>query len=154
MNPRSLNSITQQNALPVKYSNVLRGILVSASALVFLFATACGARHVVSAHPPAGGEISAMPPAIVIGFVGGFIAHDNPVHSEVQLAARLRKEYPTGVGVETFESYRGKRARRTILHLLDTNHDGTLSSVEKENARIIIYGHSGRFGVHRSCGCA
>ena len=52
-------------------------------------------------------KLPQLPPAIVIGFVGGFIAHDNPVHSEVQLAARLRKEYPTGVDVETFESYRG-----------------------------------------------
>jgi hypothetical protein len=74
--------------------------------------------------------------------VGGFIAHDNPVHSEVQLAARLHKEYPIGVDVETFESYRGERAHRRILTLLDTNHDGTLTTEEKQNARIIIYGHS------------
>jgi hypothetical protein len=31
---------------------------------------------------------------------------------------------------------------RRILHLLDTNHDGALSPVEKQHARIIIYGHS------------
>ena len=37
-----------------------------------------------------------MPPVIVIGFVGGFIKRDNPIHSEVQLAARLRKAYPFG----------------------------------------------------------
>ena len=50
-----------------------------------------------------------MPPVIVIGFVGGFIRHDNLAHSEVQLAARLRQAYPLGVEVETFESYhRGK----------------------------------------------
>ena len=53
-----------------------------------------------------------MPPVIVIGFVGGFIKHDNPVHSEVQLAARLRKAYPMGVDVETFESYHGEKARK------------------------------------------
>ncbi len=47
-----------------------------------------------------------MPPVIVIGFLGGFIKHDNLVYSEVQLAARLRKAYPIGVDVETFESYR------------------------------------------------
>jgi hypothetical protein len=84
----------------------------------------------------------AMPPALVIGFVGGFIKHDDPVHSEVQLAARLRKAYPTGVDVETFESYHGENARKKILRLLDTNHDGTLTSSEKQNARIILYGHS------------
>ena len=83
-----------------------------------------------------------MPPVIVIGFVGGFIKHDNLVHSEVQLAARLRKAYPVGVDVETFESYHGKEARKKVLSLLDTNHDGTLTPDEKQNGRIIIYGHS------------
>ncbi|MGC2195521.1 MAG: hypothetical protein WA628_12660, partial [Terriglobales bacterium] len=87
-------------------------------------------------------EAARAPTAIVIGFVGGFISHDNLVHSEVQLAARLRKAYPLGVDVETFESYRRDKARKKVLELLDTNHDGTLSSDEKQNARIIIYGHS------------
>src|SRR5713101_3896375 len=86
--------------------------------------------------------VSATPPVIVVGFLGGFIAHDNPVHSEVQLAARLRKEYPSGVDVETFENHHGEIAQREILKLLDTNHDGTLTVEEKQNARIIIYGHS------------
>jgi hypothetical protein len=83
-----------------------------------------------------------MPPVIVIGFVGGFIKHDNLVHSEVQLAGRLRKAYPTGVDVETFESYRGKKARKKVVSLLDTNHDGILDPNEKQNAHIVIYGHS------------
>src|ERR1700737_1308059 len=86
--------------------------------------------------------VSATPPVIVVGFLGGFIKHDNLVHSEVQLAARLRKEYPAGVDVETFESYRGEKARQKILELLDTDHDGTLSAEEKKDARIILYGHS------------
>lgn len=81
------------------------------------------------------------PPVIVIGFVGGFIKHDNLIHSEVQLAARLRTAYPS-VDVETFESYRGEKARTRVLSLLDTNHDGTLTPAEKQNSRIIIYGHS------------
>src|SRR5580693_6410085 len=85
---------------------------------------------------------SALPPAIVIGFVGGVIRHDDLVHSEVQLAARLRKAYPSGVDVETFESYNGENARKKILTLLDTNHDGALTPGEKQNARIILYGHS------------
>ena len=83
-----------------------------------------------------------MPQAIVIGFVGGFISHDNPNHSEVQLAARLRQAYPSGVEVETFESYHKGKARKRVLSLLDTNHDGILTLDEKQNARIIIYGHS------------
>jgi hypothetical protein len=83
-----------------------------------------------------------MPPVIVIGFVGGYIKHDNLVHSEVQLAARLRKTYPLGVDVETFESYCGDQARKKVLDLQDMNRDGTLTADEKQNARIIIYGHS------------
>jgi hypothetical protein len=81
-------------------------------------------------------------PVIVIGFVGGFIKRDNLVHSEVQLAARLREAYPAGVDVETFESYHRKEARKKVLSLLDTNHDGILTPDEKQNGRIIIYGHS------------
>lgn len=86
--------------------------------------------------------VRTTPPAIVIGFVGGFIRHDNLAHSEVQLAARLRQAYPLGVQVETFESYRKGRARNRILDLLDANHDGTLTASERQHARIIIYGHS------------
>ena len=83
-----------------------------------------------------------MPPTIVIGFVGGFIKHDNLLHGEVQLAARLRKAYPLGVDVETFENHGGEIALKRVLGLLDTNHDGTLAPQEKQAARIIIYGHS------------
>jgi hypothetical protein len=121
---------------------VIRSLRVLTSASVLFFAATLVFARIVAADPLPGGDVSEKPPAIVIGFVGGFIAHDNLVHSEVQLAARLRKEYPAGVDVETFESYRGKRARRKILALLDTNHDGTLSKDEKENARIVLYGHS------------
>jgi hypothetical protein len=85
---------------------------------------------------------STMPRVIVIGFVGGFIRHDDPVHSEVQLAARLRKAYPSTVDVETFENYHEENARKKILGLLDTDHDGTLIPSEKQNSRIILYGHS------------
>jgi len=83
-----------------------------------------------------------IPPAIVVGFVGGFVKHDSLIRSEIQLAASLRKAYPTGVDVETFENSRGEKALAKILSLLDTNHDGTLTPAEKKNARIILYGHS------------
>jgi hypothetical protein len=87
-------------------------------------------------------EPLALPPVIVIGFVGGFVKHDNAVHSEVQLAARLRQNYPLGVQVEVFENHHREKAHQQILRLLDTNKDGTLSPEEKRQARIIIYGHS------------
>jgi hypothetical protein len=109
----------------------------------------CSALFLFSAF----GTVASTPPAadptqpkassvIVIGFVGGFVKHDNPVHSEVQLAARLRQDYPSGVQVEVFENHRREKAHEQILRFLDLDKDGTLSSEEKQQARIIIYGHS------------
>jgi pimeloyl-ACP methyl ester carboxylesterase len=99
--------------------------------------------------PPREGRDTAVPaspaassPVIVIGFLGGMIRHDDPVHSVVQVAASLRKAYPSGVDVETFENSRGENARKRILSLLDANRDGRLSPSEKQNARVILYGHS------------
>jgi hypothetical protein len=96
----------------------------------------------ISTRPAAAAESSANPPVIVIGFVGGFVRHDSAIHREVRLAAELRKDYPAGAYVQVFENHRAEDARRQIIQLLDTNHDGTLSPAEKKNARIIIYGHS------------
>lgn len=87
-------------------------------------------------------ESSAASPIIVIGFVGGFISHENAVHGGVQLAARLQKAYPSGVHVQVFENHHGDDAHAAVLRLLDANRDGTLSTEEKRGARIIIYGHS------------
>jgi hypothetical protein len=82
------------------------------------------------------------PVPIVIGFVGGRVARDNAVHAEVRLANRLRSDYASRLQVKMFENRRGRDARREILHLLDSNGDGQLSSAEKRDARIAIYGHS------------
>jgi len=79
---------------------------------------------------------------IVIGFVGGFVTHDNAIHYEVQLARRLRDDYGSAVEVWIFENHRGERARQEVIRLLDTDSDGTLSAEEKTRARIAIYGHS------------
>src|SRR5579863_1896811 len=82
------------------------------------------------------------PQIIVIGFLGGFVRHDDPVHSGVQLAARLRRDYPSGAYINTFENHQGDQAHRAVLQLLDTDHDGSLSADEKHSARVVIYGHS------------
>src|SRR5579863_9906927 len=42
---------------------------------------------------------AASPEVIVIGFVGGFVRRNDTVHQEVQLAAHLRKQYPTRMQV-------------------------------------------------------
>jgi hypothetical protein len=81
-------------------------------------------------------------PFIVMGFVGGFVKHDAMVHSAVQLASHLRRDYPSGVYTEAFENHHGGKAYLQIVRLLDTDRDGRLSAEEKRNARIILYGHS------------
>jgi len=87
-------------------------------------------------------EISRKSPVIVIGFVGGFVRHDDSVHSGVQLAARIRGAYSFGVHMKVFENRRREQAHQEIMKILDTDHDGALSDEEKRNARIIIYGMS------------
>lgn len=95
--------------------------------------------HLAASEVVAGGS---QPPAVVIGFVGGFVRHNDAIHQEVQLAARLRSEYPSGVEVRIFENHVARQAHQEILRVLDTDHSGTLSASEKLNARIVLYGHS------------
>jgi hypothetical protein len=80
--------------------------------------------------------------AIIIGFVGGFVRRDDANHPEVQFAAYLRERYPTGVHAEVFANHEGQEAQRYVLSLLDTDGDGVLTAAEKEQANVIIYGHS------------
>ncbi len=96
-----------------------------------------------SSKPPATpAAVASAPPVIVIGFVGGFVHRDDRVHTEVQLVERLREEYASAVFVQTFENHHGNDAHQAVLHLLDANKDGHLTPEEKQNARIIIFGHS------------
>ncbi len=78
---------------------------------------------------------------VIIGFVGGFVSRNDTKHPEVQFAAYLRDRYPS-VHAEVFGNHHGHAALRDVVRLLDTNHDGVLSSLEKEQATVIIYGHS------------
>ena len=80
-------------------------------------------------------------PTIVIGFVGGFVRHTDRVHSPVQVAARLRDSYPSGVYVEVFENRHREEAHRKILEILEKTREG-LSASAKRRARVIIYGMS------------
>jgi len=89
-----------------------------------------------AAHP------QETPSAIVVGFVGGFVRHDDPHHAPVQLAERLQNSAPKGAYVQVFENRHRRTAYRTILRLLDRNHDGVLSDEEKSQARIVLFGHS------------
>jgi len=82
------------------------------------------------------------PSYIVAGFVGGFVSHDDARHAPVWLADRIRASAPKDACVQVFENRHRKAAYRTILRLLDRNHDGVLSDEEKAQARIILFGHS------------
>jgi pimeloyl-ACP methyl ester carboxylesterase len=87
-------------------------------------------------------ETAASPANIVIGFVGGFVGHDNPHHGPVQLAQRIRQTVPQGTFIRVFENRHRKRAYDAVVRLLDTNRDGALSAEEKARARIVLFGQS------------
>jgi hypothetical protein len=78
----------------------------------------------------------------VIGFVGGFVSHNDFHHGPVQLAQRIRRTVPADTYVRVFENRHRKQAYDAVMALLDTNRDGVLSSEEKKAARIILFGHS------------
>jgi hypothetical protein len=91
---------------------------------------------------PAADSEAAAPPAIVIGFMGGKVAHDDATRNELIISNRLRTAYPRGVYFEVFENRRLEDAHQKILQLLGASPAHALSPEEKRNARIILYGHS------------
>ena len=85
---------------------------------------------------------NASAPVIVVGFVGGFVHHDDLRHSEVQLARKLQASHPEHLRVAMFQNWHRKAAHQTILQWLDTGQDGQLTDEEKRGAHIILFGHS------------
>jgi hypothetical protein len=114
----------------------LFGIVALMLGLVVSASSTDSARSITSVAP------SAVAPVIVIGFVGGFVRHDATAHSTVQLAERLRRDYPKGVHAEVLENRNREKAYAEIMRLVDTDGDGSLSEAEKKQARIVLYGHS------------
>src|SRR5215467_13868037 len=68
-------------------------ILPLAACIIFAAAPA-GAAQQPEPRPPARKDV---PPAIVIGFLGGYVSRNSPLRSEVKLSRRLRSEYPENV---------------------------------------------------------
>jgi hypothetical protein len=99
-----------------------------------------------SATSPATVESEPAPaapvPTIVIGFLGGFVRHDDAVHTTVQVAQSLQKDYSAAVHVETFENRRMSDAHGLILRLLSPDRKGDPTKDQKRAARVILYGHS------------
>ena len=92
-----------------------------------------------------GGAVSlapSSPSVIFVGFVGGFVRHDNAHHAPVQFARRLREIVPKDAYIEVFENRHRKAAYKKILQLLDRDHDGELSGAEKSQAHIVLFGQS------------
>jgi hypothetical protein len=84
---------------------------------------------------------AAANPAIVIGFVGGFVHSNDTRHAEVQLAEKLRTGY-SGAHVSIFENHHRDDAYNAVMKWLDSDGNGGISDSEREQARIILYGHS------------
>ena len=127
----------------------LRIVVIFASMLIlFLVATPLVARPLAPVDASAGAEGAVLSrsdvpaSAIVIGFVGGFVRHDNARHIPVQLAQRMQRTLAKGTYVRVFENRHRKQAYKAIVNLLDSNHDGVLSAEEKAHARIVLFGHS------------
>jgi hypothetical protein len=78
---------------------------------------------------------------IIIGFVGGFVSKNDTKHPEVTFAAYLRNRYPS-IHADVFGNHHERKALHDVERLLDTDNDGVLSSLEKEQATVILYGHS------------
>jgi pimeloyl-ACP methyl ester carboxylesterase len=113
---------------------VLTGIILLGSSIAHSQALALSAAGPASTDP-------AIRNVIIVGFVGGFVSRNDTKHPEVQFAAYLRDRYPS-IHVEVYGNHHGGKALHQVEDLLDTNHDGVLSSTEKHQATVIIYGHS------------
>jgi hypothetical protein len=79
---------------------------------------------------------------IVIGFLGGYVRHDDSVHTTVQVAKSLRDAYPNAIHVATFENRRMDDAHSLIVSLLGAKSASALTEQQKRSAQIILYGHS------------
>jgi hypothetical protein len=119
-------------------SRILAAVVLCALALPLF------AENHATAEPEGGAiqQVSTSPDSIVIGFVGGFVRHDNPHHGPVVSARRLKSSVPPNTYIQVFENRHRKSAYQTILRLLDRDHDGQLSPEEKAQARIVLYGQS------------
>jgi hypothetical protein len=100
-----------------------------------ILAAPCATQVSVPRVGSAGGKV------IIIGFVGGFVSHEDARHPEVQFAAYLRHRYPLTEAV-VFGNHHGRRALREVVRMLDSDADGVLMPNERRESTIIIYGHS------------
>jgi len=80
--------------------------------------------------------------AIILGFVGGFVKHDDLKHPEVLFGMYLHKRYGSAVHVEIFGNHETKKAVEETIRRLDADKSGVRMPVETYPVKIILYGHS------------
>jgi dienelactone hydrolase len=109
---------------------------------VVLLLTPLFATPVLGENPGPDAAARTAGPAIVIGFLGGFVHRTDARHAEVQLAEKLSQEYGGQAKVGIFENHNREEAHAAVVKWLDHDGDATLSESEKRQARIVLYGHS------------
>jgi hypothetical protein len=109
--------------------------------VVLVFSIFCGTGFSATATRPSTAATAANS-AIVIGFVGGFVHHNDTRHAEVQLAEKLRTGYSGRAHVSIFENHHREDAYNAVIKWLDSDGSGGISDSERRQARIILYGHS------------
>ena len=109
--------------------------------LACLAVVICTALGQSQAQSPTEVEAQAAP-AIVIGFVGGFVHSDDTRHSEVQLIQQLQANYGNTVRARVFENRQRKQARKFILDSIAASTGHKQSENDKARTRIILFGHS------------
>lgn len=100
------------------------------------------ALHLVCVRPIADETPASASGLIVIGFLGGFVKTGDSEHPEVWFGSYLRERYSSARKVSVISNHEGKRAMRDLLQALDIDHDGVLTTAEKRQAKVILYGHS------------
>jgi hypothetical protein len=87
-------------------------------------------------------------PALVVGFVGGFVHSNDLRHSEVQITRQIQATYGDRVRVLIYENRRRAEARQMILNWCKREAGDAPTAPEKsadreaQRARIILFGHS------------
>jgi hypothetical protein len=91
-------------------------------------------------------------PALVVGFVGGFVHSNDLRHSEVQITQQIQAAYGDRVRVLIYENRRSAEARKTILSWLRKASESQAPRIvgategptanDDRRPRIILFGHS------------
>jgi hypothetical protein len=118
-------------------------VLFFAIIQVLLFTTVLFSSHLAAAQIQLAAPMESDPsPALIIGFVGGFVHSDDLRHTEVQLAQQIQATYGNGVQVQIFENRQTASAHKLILDWLNREGSGKLTDKEKRSPSIILFGHS------------